>query len=730
MENIKLKNNEKSRSADLLYNGNLYQNYFSSRDNYQIHMKPKLEQKTSIKKSEYLILKGLSYIGRVVLTIYSFYAMIYLFTLIFQYFVILGGIIYLIDNKFGEVVFGIFYIIFSILASNVLIIPFFEFFTFPFYKCRIFLSHLYILIDFIFNTKLFNEDDENSLYTMYMIYDIILIVYGVIFIIAYLLNLTIGIFGFLDIVVFITLIFVFVYFVILYMCYYIYSIYFFIKVVKNGKLEYNTIKQDNRSFFSTLYDAIDFGIYSTIRDKEFHKNNIFSYMLNPLIAKNYVGYKYKNKQRNCENYEFYWSIILKIIFYILFVIVLIFYCGFILNSSAKSDILIFLFLILIIPISIVFTFPFCCKNYRFQNSCFSNKQIYKIEYNTILMPIVRIISHFLLVLFAIILILCFYVDYDGDLIRQKLDNLNPVKKTDKSNMLLSNICTAKIDNIPLLLYFPMMLDSYFYREKSYLNKDEPFKNLFYDDNEYNLTVIGDLVERKKDITLKMIHYDIKSINDDKEITVLSIKGTTTSIEVFIDIQLFCPTVFLTLLTKFSLLKYKKNSLSYKMSSRILTAPLDMFYEYTTIYDSINELKRAYNANLNNFKSNIIFVGQSLGGGLAKLMGKLFNKKAISLSGPGINAFNSLWDFEGDNVNFESTAIEIVPDMDIVPRIEISAGTIYNIICDGGIFGCHDMRLTFCNALIMCRDEVYDEFCKKIAEYSDKKIKHLLKITEI
>ena len=50
--------------------------------------------------------------------------------------------------------------------------------------------------------------------------------------------------------------------------------------------------------------------------------------------------------------------------------------------------------------------------------------------------------------------------------------------------------------------------------------------------------------------------------------------------------------------------YKKNSLSYKMSSRILTAPLDMFYEYTVVYDSINELIRAYNANLKNFKSNI------------------------------------------------------------------------------------------------------------------------------
>ena len=733
MEKLKLKNNKKSCSMELINDGNLYLNYFSNEDNIKIDKIQKTEQTTSIKKNDYLILKGLSYIGRVVLTIYSFYAMIYLFTLIFQYFIILGGIIYIIDNKFGEVIFGIFYIIFSILASNVLIIPLFEFFTFPFYKCRNFLSHLFILIDFIFDTKLLNGKDENSVYKINMVYDIILTVYGIIFVVAYLLTLTKGIFGFLDIVVFISLILVFVYFVILYMGYYIYSIYLFFKIIKNGKQEQNKniINQDKTSFLLTLYDAIDSGIYLSVRDKEFHKYNIFSYIFNPLLAKNYIGYKCRNKVRNWEHYEFYWSIILKIIFYILFIIVLIFYFGFILNSSVKSDLLIILFLILIFPISIFFTFPFCCKNHRYTNSCFSNEKIYKIEYNSILVPIVRIVSHVLLVFFSVILILCFYIDSDSEKEREILQTLNPVKRTDKSNTLIYNTCNAKINNIPLLQYFPMMQDSYFYyNNTSFLEKDQPFRKLFYDDKEYELTVIGDLIERKRDITLKMIHYDIKILKDNTEMTVLSIKGTTTSNEIFIDIQLFCPSVFLTVLTKFSLLRYKKNSLSYKMSRRILTAPLDMFYEYTVVYDSINELIRAYKANFKNFKSNTIFVGQSLGGGLAKLMGKLFNKKAISLSGPGINAFSSLWDFQGNTENFEYSAIEIVPDMDLVPRVEISAGSIYNIICDAGIFGCHNMKLSFCNALIMCRDEAYYEYCKKISEYSDKKIKHFLKITEI
>ena len=62
-----------------------------------------------------------------------------------------------------------------------------------------------------------------------------------------------------------------------------------------------------------------------------------------------------------------------------------------------------------------------------------------------------------------------------------------------------------------------------------------------------------------------------------------------------------------------------------------------------------------------------------------MFGRTVKKQAISLSGPGINAFNSLWNYEGESENFEISAIDLVPDRDLVPRVEVSGGTIYRII---------------------------------------------------
>ena len=43
---------------------------------------------------------------------------------------------------------------------------------------------------------------------------------------------------------------------------------------------------------------------------------------------------------------------------------------------------------------------------------------------------------------------------------------------------------------------------------------------------------------------------------------------------------------------------------------------------------------------------------------------------------------------GNSENFEISAIDLVPDMDLVPRVETSGGTIYRIICKKGVAQCH------------------------------------------
>ena len=106
------------------------------------------------------------------------------------------------------------------------------------------------------------------------------------------------------------------------------------------------------------------------------------------------------------------------------------------------------------------------------------------------------------------------------------------------------------------------------------------------------------------------------------------------------------------------------------------------------------------------------------------MGRFIRKQAISLSGPGINAFNSLWKYEGNSEYFSISAIDLVPDMDLVPRVEVSGGTVYRIICKKGPFGCHGKELSLCEVLIMCRNPNARIYCEKYADLTMNEINNL------
>ena len=147
---------------------------------------------------------------------------------------------------------------------------------------------------------------------------------------------------------------------------------------------------------------------------------------------------------------------------------------------------------------------------------------------------------------------------------------------------------------------------------------------------------------------------------------------------------------------------------------------------------MNTLQKAYKENLASFGDNtIIFVGHSLGGGLAKIMGKMYVKESVSLSGPGISIFNHLWnpDVKNYNENFPISFIDIVPDMDLVPRVEVSGGTYYRIICDAGSGQCHSALRSLCMGAIMCHEDA-EYVCMKSFNYTQADIDHMKKISNI
>ena len=162
----------------------------------------------------------------------------------------------------------------------------------------------------------------------------------------------------------------------------------------------------------------------------------------------------------------------------------------------------------------------------------------------------------------------------------------------------------------------------------------------------------------------------------------------------------------------------------------MSIPYRIFFRYLIVDTYLKKLKEAFIDNEYSFYQNVVIVGHSLGGGLAKLFGRMMKKQAISLSGPGVNAFHSLWDYEGHSENFEISAIDLVPDMDLVPRVEVSGGTIYRIICKLGIGKCHGKEPSLCEVLTMCKDSNYKEYCLNVAKLNEEQIEEIKESSEL
>ena len=77
------------------------------------------------------------------MTLFSFHGLFFLYNFIIQFLTIIPVILYRVNSVYIQVIVGLLYIIFTILTSNVLVIPTFEFFCFPFLKYNDPLSHFY-----------------------------------------------------------------------------------------------------------------------------------------------------------------------------------------------------------------------------------------------------------------------------------------------------------------------------------------------------------------------------------------------------------------------------------------------------------------------------------------------------------------------------------------------------------------------------------------------------------
>ena len=674
------------------------------------------------------VLYGLTFFGRLIMTLYSFHAMLFIYNFVIELILLIPETLYLTDSIIAQIVIIIIFLLFSVFASSILVIPTYEVFLFPFLRYRNVLAHLESLkntMNIIYDIK----TEEINLKTNNIIVDVILILVEIFYFIGFWFGFSSKSIKIKDVIRVGIFCVIYFYFLVIFFSYLIVSFGLYIKIVSTYDSKCNKFMGLFECQFK-LEEKIKFlfdkkKIEEEKENKKEHKKEIipnlslFSYVINPLLEKSYEKIDKEECSCCCKISWYKTKNICMFCIFLFSIIISIWICF--IHKIFWNIFFYFILFILMHILSLMVNFPFLIRNKKTKNlgDFFSPKTIYHDKYK---MKHPRMVSFIRLICFSICLLISGILIYTFFRFRDDSDFLTTFKKKkftpvkEKSQIiLLPNICYSPVHNMNLFLYLPFINDAYYFDDKTKYSTFEKsdYKRMFFDDK-YNIEIVGNLIEKDSSKNkVKMIQYNVVTPSS-HQITILSIKGTSNKKDAYLDIQLYFPSVLLNLFSLFSVFSQQKDTITFGFMEYGLSIPYRLFSSYVVIDEYLRDLLTAYYNNQLERKLDVVIVGHSLGGGLSKILGKLTNRQSISLSGPGINAFHSLWNYKSSNENFEISSIDLVPDMDLVPRVEVSGGTIYRIICKEGPFDCHVKEMSVCEVLIMCDHSNYEEYCSEIA----------------
>ena len=299
------------------------------------------------------------------------------------------------------------------------------------------------------------------------------------------------------------------------------------------------------------------------------------------------------------------------------------------------------------------------------------------------------------------------------------------KKNPLSKNILSSLCYTEIQSLNFIQLTSLTSASYLLDEidKEYNIINILNKSIFNKTkNNLKISKMKFLTNRTENPTI--LQTDIE-IPNKTPLTIISIKGTSNTFDMWLDIEMFLTSALLNFAKSFPLLfELEKKIISYYTT--LATLPLRYLNNITLTNKYIELIDEKYNnlISKNGYSENnrtYIFTGHSLGGGLAKFIAFKKKKLAFSVSSPGI----SPWEFilksnnESYDMNLRNSIIDIVPELDIVPRVELSSGVQYKVLCQKGIFSCHEIIRTICMMGTMCKMEyLTKDLCLGVYKYEE------------
>ena len=253
------------------------------------------------------------------------------------------------------------------------------------------------------------------------------------------------------------------------------------------------------------------------------------------------------------------------------------------------------------------------------------------------------------------------------------------------------------------------------------------ENSFFRDDDLQILDITFPLDKDDHAVLLRVDIDIKSSS--RDLTIFAVRGSTTSIDWWLDFEIFISSALISVARWIPVLQSYESKAAKTITS-YMTLPLNLLYKATLTYDYTKAMFNVIDKFLEKNKDRtVLFTGHSLGGGLSKVLASKYEFQTVAFSGPGISPIEDK--FRPDNYDdyFKSKYIDVIPDNDFVPRFEISGGTKHRVLCEQNGAECHSILRTLCQIGLSCDFEYYTgDFCRGI--YSKKEYDDMIKLAHI
>ena len=294
--------------------------------------------------------------------------------------------------------------------------------------------------------------------------------------------------------------------------------------------------------------------------------------------------------------------------------------------------------------------------------------------------------------------------------KRKFNETNWQREYFSENKNIENpICFTNVHGLSLLKISSLAFASYM---KDIRNVTKIYKKSFFKESKDEITEMKYLNIKSSYSAVLMININIQN---EKPLTVFSIQASIKQLDYWLDFEIFCNSALFTLIRLITI-----NNLESLTSNAIiwlLTIPIRILEKCTLFYQYIESITKDINKELDkiNEERNIIFTGHSLGGAIAKYLGLKYHKENVAISGPGITPLE--YNFKKDKnyyKYFKSNLIDIIPDNDIIPRIDKSGGIRYRVLCEKGFISCHLIERIICQIGAICRrEDLTGDLCMSI-----------------